>query len=414
MKQWLIQLLQRGRNPLLVALGFLPVPLLVTAYFVPEFLPFVWVWPLSYLLLDLAGTYVRGKRRILYAVFQLAAVVGITLLMGFPPKSVWVALMAIMYIVLLLAELPYSGEERYAPIYLLKYVVVGVFVNLVAQFLLAYGRRYGKPVLEPIAPWLTVAFFLFIVLGLLMLNGANLLHSSRGRFGVSKAIKRKNMVFTLIIIAVAGIVAVIPGVVSGLRGIFGWLVKAIRMLVDRLTDNVRFGGSNVIDGDVDMSEPESVELEEVPITPEWVEPAVTIFVVTIACAAIAYGVYFLVRKLMVFAKFLRRTLQQYMHAASDDYVDVITDTRDEDDPLASREKKQKKLSAASIRKLTPGEQIRYRYWLLMQKHPEWTKGSTARENLNYEAANVYERVRYSGYPVGEEDAKNFAEETKKV
>ena len=65
MKQGLMNLLRRGQNPLLVALGFLPVPLLVTAYVVPEFLPYVWVWPLAYILLDVLGTQIRGKWRIL-------------------------------------------------------------------------------------------------------------------------------------------------------------------------------------------------------------------------------------------------------------------------------------------------------------------------------------------------------------
>ena len=117
---------------------------------------------------------------------------------------------------------------------------------------------------------------------------------------------------------------------------------------------------------------------------------------------------------MVFIRFLSEKLQKYMHAVSEDYIDVITDTRDEDDQNVSREKKQKKLSASEVRKLTPAGRVRYRYWQLMRKHPEWAKGSTARENLNVAAANVYERVRYSNYAVEEEDALKFAEETKKV
>ena len=64
--------------------------------------------------------------------------------------------------------------------------------------------------------------------------------------------------------------------------------------------------------------------------------------------------------------------------------------------------------------MPPDQRIRDRYQRLMQKHPEWDSGSTARENLPESAAPLYERVRYSPYPVTEEDAQQFAAETKKV
>jgi len=40
-------------------------------------------------------------------------------------------------------------------------------------------------------------------------------------------------------------------------------------------------------------------------------------------------------------------------------------------------------------------------------HPEWSDGSTARENLPEEAAAVYERARYSEHPVSPEEAARF-------
>ena len=412
MKQGLMNLLRRGQNPLLVALGFLPVPLLVTAYVVPEFLPYVWVWPLAYILLDVLGTQIRGKWRILYVLAQLAIIAGITLLMGIPPKDISVYLLAVMYLVLLLIELPFSGDDRASHMHLLKYVVVGVLAHLVAQFLISYNRRYGNLALEPVASWLTGIFFLFIVMGLLMLNGANLTFLSRGRQSVSKAMKRKNALLTLAVLAIAVLIALVPGVVSGLQAFFRWLPNAVRTLLSHINLDW-FKGKNT-GGGADLSELDSVAPQEVHSTPQWLEKVLSVFVIILACAAILYGIYFLVRKLMVFIRFLSEKLQKYMHAVSEDYIDVITDTRDEDDQNVTREKKQKKLSASEVRKLTPAGRVRYRYWLLMRKHPEWAKGSTARENLNAAAANVYERVRYSNYAVEEEDALKFAEETKKV
>lgn len=415
MNERVMQFLHRGRNPLMITLGFLPIPLLVTAYKVPDFLPYVWLWPLAYFLLDVLGTLIRGKKRILYAICQIVAVTGVTLLMGTPPKDIWVCLLGITYIALLLVELPTSAEDRGSHMHLLKYIVVGALVHLVAQYLLDYSRRYGPMVLESVAPWLTVSFFLFIVMGLLMLNGANLTFLSRGRQGVSKAMRRKNSLLTLAVTAIAGAIALIPGVVSGLQAVFRWLPNAIKELLSYVNLDWFTGRSTGGAGEGnDLSELQNAVPQQVHGTPEWLEKALAVFVIILACAAILYGLYFLVGKLRVLIRLLSEKLQKYMHAVSEDYIDVITDTREEEDPAATREKKQKKLSAAGIRKLTPAGRVRYRYWQLMQKHPEWAKGSTARENLNVAAANVYERVRYSNYPIDDADVQKFAEETKKV
>ena len=50
----------------------------------------------------------------------------------------------------------------------------------------------------------------------------------------------------------------------------------------------------------------------------------------------------------------------------------------------------------------------------MYKHPEWAKGSTARENLNQPAAVLYEQVRYAESSADEQAVQRFTEETKKT
>ncbi len=410
----MMSLWRRGRSPLMITLSFLPVPLLITAYTIPEFLPFVWVWPLAYFLLDILGTYIRGKKRILYIFFLLAVVSGITVFLGISPQTMRICLLNVLYVVLLLIEMPLSPEDRGEQIHVLKYAIIGVLIHLAAQFLLSYTRRYGNPVLEPVAPWFTVNFFLFIVLGLLLLNGANLTFISQGRLSVSKAMKRKNMLLTLAVAVINVAIALIPGVISALRTVFSWIpavLSYVRLFLQSLQNSGSAGNGG---GDAPPSVSGVTAPQETNSIPPWLETATTVLVIVLVSAVVLYGVYFLIRKLIVFARILGKMLQKYMHAVSEDYVDVITDTRDEDDPVTSREKKQKKLSPAEVRKLTPAGRVRYRYWQLMRKHPEWAKGSTARENLNAAAANVYERVRYSSYPVGEADARNFAEETKKV
>ena len=117
---------------------------------------------------------------------------------------------------------------------------------------------------------------------------------------------------------------------------------------------------------------------------------------------------------MVLARILYKKMNRYLHAVSEDYVDEITDIREEDDRAAYRGKQQKKLSGKDMRNLPPDQRIRYRYWLLMRKHTRWLPGSTARENLNMAAASIYERVRYSDYSASEADDQRFAEETKAI
>ena len=64
--------------------------------------------------------------------------------------------------------------------------------------------------------------------------------------------------------------------------------------------------------------------------------------------------------------------------------------------------------------LTPTQKIRRRYLRIMKKHPEWAAGTTAREKLSDQAANIYERARYSQHSVSEEDVTAFQTGTKRI
>ena len=50
----------------------------------------------------------------------------------------------------------------------------------------------------------------------------------------------------------------------------------------------------------------------------------------------------------------------------------------------------------------------------MRRHRDWAPGTTARETLPQQAAEIYERVRYSDHPVDEKDAENFVSNIKQV
>ena len=64
--------------------------------------------------------------------------------------------------------------------------------------------------------------------------------------------------------------------------------------------------------------------------------------------------------------------------------------------------------------MPPKERIRYRYKRLSLRHEEWFAGSTARENLPVELAEVYERARYSDDALTAEEAAQFADKIRRL
>ena len=59
MQQKLMRLWRTLRFPVLIACAFAPLPLLLTAFYTPEDLPWVWVWPVLLAVLDALGIFVR-------------------------------------------------------------------------------------------------------------------------------------------------------------------------------------------------------------------------------------------------------------------------------------------------------------------------------------------------------------------
>jgi hypothetical protein len=102
------------------------------------------------------------------------------------------------------------------------------------------------------------------------------------------------------------------------------------------------------------------------------------------------------------------SLGKFAASASEDYIDEVTDTR-EDVSAEQLEKKRRpaRMPLREPRNLEPVEKIRFRYRKLLLKHPEWDPGATARETLAEDAARLYERARYSGRPVTEAEAEGF-------
>ncbi|MBQ4641031.1 MAG: hypothetical protein IJB47_00230 [Oscillospiraceae bacterium] len=411
MNSLLMRLWRRSCSPLMVTFAFLPAPLFLVTYCAPDFLPLVWLWPAGYFLLDLCSTFVRGKWRILYAFLEIAAMAAPAALIGDKAMMIWVYLIPPLYIILLLMDLPLPYEGRSDQTRLLRYAVVGVLIHLAAQILLSNTSAEKFTGMDSIRPWLLGGFFLFIILGLMMLNQAALQQSSGSRLHITGVMKLKNGLLTGAFLILSLVLALIPAIVTGVSAFFRWISLAVQelmtflggLIVTKPKEDAQTGGSDINFGDTGGSGG-GVETNDT---------LVTIIVLTLLAVAVGFLVFFLVRSSIRFAKFLRKQLKKYLNAVSEDYVDEITDTRDDAEHQRARQKfKERKLSKSDLRKLPPEQQIRHRYKLLMRQHPQWHRGSTARENLNPAAASVYEQARYSKHPVAEADAQRFAEETK--
>ncbi len=412
MQRRLMYIWRAGSFPVMVAFAFLPVTLLLLSYFAPEFLPYVWIWPICYVLLEGLSVGIRGKWRVLYGLGELAVMAALAVWLENRAAHFSVLLIPVMYAVFLLVELPRSPERRLAQNHLLVYEVLGIAVHVAAQLFRYSAQVRSDPVLDGAAPWLIASFFAFILLALFLRNETELFYVSGGRLLVSTTMKRKNLMLTLGLFGIALGIACIPSAVSAVKALILWgagaFGRAIGVL-SRLLQSVGTSSGSPSDSGSPMP---PMEGDGQAVGAQWSSVVVTIIAMVCVAALMCFALYWLVKKLIVLARLLYRKFARYFHAVSEDYVDEITDTREDNDRSLYLGRQRKKLLGKDMRRLPPDQRIRYRYWLLMRKHTRWMPGSTARENLKTTAASIYERVRYSEYAASEEDDQQFAEEIK--
>lgn len=412
MREKWIRLWRDFRFPLLIAFGTMPVALLLFAQYTPVLLPFVWAWPLGYILLDALSTRIPGKWRILYGLLELLLLAGCGYFAGTVTGSWLVLIVPGMYCLLLLWGLVLTAEARNDRVGPLWYIVC-IGVHLLAQLLQYSARVTENPAIDPVRPWTSVAFFAFAIIGLITLNQANLRFSTSGRQNASLLMQRKNLLLVVGLFAIGLLIACTPAIVKAAGNLLQWLLVSILWLIYNLfgeQEMEQAPGEEAV-GQDNLGLPVAGETAQAP---QWLTILLTVFVLALVAAVALYALYFLGKKLIVFFKFMTRISGKYLHAVSEDYVDEITDTREGREDQSKARNRKHRLSAQDERKLSPDQRIRYRYLRLMQKHPEWNSGATARETLPADAAPIYERVRYSSHPVTEADAEAFATGTKKV
>ena len=410
MKLFWIRLWRGFRFPLIVACATVPIPLLVGAYFVPELVPMMWIWPVGYVIADALSTVIRKKWRILYGAACLFLIAGGTLPMVLVTDNIRIYFVPLLYAALILIGLTRSAGQRNERLHPTWYAV-GVAVHLVAQLLLYTATIAANSNLLVLRPWVLVSFFLFAALALVTLNQGGVQAASAIRPQAPQSIRRKNLLLTLAFFGVTLAITLIPAVVSAVSAFFVQLFMAIRWLLTHLGGEEQVGSATGEQG-MQQGLPDLGPAREG--MPQWLRMIFAIAGLILVAAVVVWVIVFLIRKLIGGIKLLGRLLGQYLQAVSEDYVDEISDTREEENQATLRTSKDKQSKITQSRAQTPEQQIRYRYRQLMRRHPEWESGSTARENLNKTAASIYEYTRYSGKTVDEGKARAFASETRKL
>lgn len=402
--------------PVMLAAGAVPIPLLICANKAPEYVGLLIRLLLSYVLMTEVLILIRGKLRLVLGIIGAAALAVLgTRELPIREEAV-LLMMPLLAVGLLLGSLQIGGWEKDREINPALYVV-GVFGHAVAQLLVNVERQANSELYEPFTGLLTTCFLIFLGLMLLALNRFSLSESVNHRQAVPGAMRRKNTVLTAAFFLLIVLLSSLPAVIRAIQTAWAWLMGMLNRLIAWLVsllpvpEDVAGGHDG---GGMDLG-----GLGEAAGPNRFAEIMEKIMIV-VAVAALAVALVFLLRaawkKLKVLAAWLIKRLNEYAAAATEDYVDEVSDTREDGDKvwllgkrLGRRAKAMKPVDESA---LSPGERIRYRYLQLWLKHPEWKPENTARENLEAQSAQLYERARYSSHEISREQAEEFAQKAK--
>lgn len=346
-----------------------------------------------------------ARLRLPAAVLLAAGLAALGISLGTP------SLLCIICAAVLLASLRLSRSTLHTipPVFYL----LGVVSHLLTQVILRSSLVAGEFFPSLAAP-ISALSLAYLILLLLTFNSISLDNAALGRHRLPASVRQINAMLTLLFLAAALLLSAAPAIVSG--AIFLWqtfkqaLVALDALLMRLLPVQDGFDGGG-------MPPPMGLPLATEPINEptflsillERIASVLTGVMVIAGTAVLLYKLFFLLKRLL---RHLIRRLHSYVLIVSDDYVDEISDTREDSGEYTTSVEPRKRRRAPSYPK-TPDGMIRARYAHLLLRHP-WSSSSTARENLPPQSASLYERARYSTHPVTKEDADRFTTDTRKL
>jgi len=405
--------LRKGQFPLLFALGLFPGLALILIATLPACWPVLWLYPVCYVLLAWLCLVLPGKIRLVVGLLGAAALMGLGVYL-LPEKSLLGAvslLTPVSYSVVLLAGLRISGwpRERELPFAVLA---AGVVMHVLWQILVNLGTLFDFAA----AP-MFMCFLGYLVLAVLSMNRYSVSTAAMGRQKVSTVMRRQNLFLTLGLVALVLFLALVPAVIAAIEKTWDLLmalVDQVVMLLYKLMNPTGSesgtggpGGASMDLSGLDQGEPSAFALI--------MEKVAMVIAVILGAILICFVVRTVYRKLKILFRYILKRLNEYAAHSTEDYEDEITDTREGGEKeRVSLSRRLWQFDRVDEKKLTPAQRIRYRYQKLMRRHRDWAPGATARETLPPQAAEIYERVRYSDHPVNEKDADDFAAKIKQV
>lgn len=401
------------QHPLLLALGSVPLALIIVLNFAPDRWTRAWCFPAAFVLLAWGCILIPGRKRLAAGVVS-AALVALQIFILPPRGQIGLLLLAAMNILLLFVSLPIGGWPRHQELNV-GWHVGGVLTHVLLQFLINGSKLMGDGIHDPAQTPLLVNFLCYAVLVLLAMNRSSLEAAAQSRRQVPVLMRRQNVIITVALLAVGVGVAAIPAVGrllsaawEGLMRLIVWLVEMLMRLYPQ-ADSAAGGDGGM--GDMGLGFGEAAPPSALAVLLEKVIGVAAVIVIIIAVILLIRVGWKKLRRLL---RYLWQRLSQYGMAASEDYEDEITSTRDEEgvqrESVFSR---LRRMAPQDEKDLTPAQRVRSRYRRLKQRR-RWSEAATARETLPAEAANLYERARYSGQEITETEAESFREGTKKL
>jgi len=386
-----------------VALGVFPLAPMVFDSLNQALIPLSHLFAPAYFLLAAVAIAIPGKWRLAFGIPAAAA--GVALCILFRPESGFgvLLLVTVFHAALLLLSLPMGGWEQDRE--LSAQVSCGLLaLGLLGQVMLYADSLRKVPMLETYRPYLTGCFLALVLLMSLGMNRNSMSMASGVKRKVSVAIRRKNALMTLGLFIAAVATSFIPYIYDWIRQLLTWVLGLIGKFIAMLfTQEEATGDPSAGPGAMELSPGEPSP--EPGLFLRILEFLFRALAVCAVVALLAFCLYKLAAALIRLVKKLWRMLEEYAAASSQDYVDEISDTRDTGEN--SRIRRSRGPTSGRWKGGSPREHVRYRFGRLLWKHREWSPGTTAREKLPTQTAEIYERARYSAHPVSEAEAENF-------
>ena len=399
---------------LILACGTFPVVMIILNKWASGLAAWGWLFSACYVALAMVGVHVKGKIRMGVGIGLSAAMIAVSFLLA-PANMKFGALAAAVFCSgLLIWSLRMGGWSSKQEIPLVC-TVASMICHLVGQLVLHADRVAGGEGLAKHAGLFLVALFGFCLLTMLSMNRQSLTDASGKRQSVPDTMRRRNTVMTIALFVVGLLTALLPSVVSGVSDALGhaiaWLVRVISSWIPDAPNESEFQKDTV----TQFLPGEGAGQDQGMMLNPIVEKIAAFVGALFSIALVLFVLWRIFRILRGKIQELVVSLGKFTASVAEDYVDEVTDTRDEgSEEKLQRRRRTPKLSAREERTLPPAERIRYRYRRILSKHPDWVPGTTARESLPEELARVYEKARYSGFDMTEEEAAAFTGGTSKL